>query len=146
MIFIISLLILYQCPFGLLFISTILYKTIKNTKGLCQCPFGLLFISTYEDKLPTNELIKVSMPIRASLHFHIRILPWRCCSHSCVNAHSGFSSFPPFGIWCRVDESSLCQCPFGLLFISTITLTISLKTLVLCQCPFGLLFISTWSY
>ena len=37
----------------------------------------------------------------------------------------------------------MCQCPFGLLFISTEEKISETLDEIMCQCPFGLLFIST---
>ena len=45
-----------------------------TTERLCQCPFGLLFISTKASKKGKLFLKSVSMPIRASLHFHSTLL------------------------------------------------------------------------
>ena len=84
------------------------------------------------------------MPIRASLHFHMNTKVHTIQTCHCVNAHSGFSSFPLDGAelmtvdlqvsmpiraslhfhfhnYCCGNFSRWrCQCPFGLLFISTL--------------------------
>ena len=112
--------LLCQCPFGLLFISTDnAFDVVPQVQYVCQCPFGLLFISTVLSDRYVPQTGDVSMPIRASLHFHwttmraerssinlcqcpfglLFISTMVCmgafrCTHSCVNAHSGFSSFP----------------------------------------------------
>ena len=107
-----------QCPFGLLFISTRPLLLYSEENRMCQCPFGLLFISTAQRKEAIMMDSSVSMPIRASLHFHntgaiYRLIldnhvsmPIRAflhfylkngvCFHGgngCVNALLGFPSF-----------------------------------------------------
>ena len=110
--------ILCQCPFGLLFISTMDKEDTVNALLLCQCPFGLLFISTHTtfdkqyasagcvnahsgfssfprrySKRATSKCGFVSMPIRAFLHFYLKN---GVCFHGgngCVNALLGFPSF-----------------------------------------------------
>ena len=59
------------------------------------------------------------MPIRASLHFHKINPDPEIESVYSVNAHSGFSSFPRKRSWKKSCNHVMCQCPFGLLFIST---------------------------
>ena len=56
---------------------------------------------------------------------------------------SGFSSFLRVSYSAEKRIFCMCQCPFGLLFISTTFQMCSGMQKVLCQCPFGLLFIST---
>ena len=61
---------------------------------MCQCPFGLLFISTRKINSRKYSDCFVSMPIRASLHFHGMGKLEDFNTDIRVNAHSGFSSFP----------------------------------------------------
>ena len=86
----------YQCPFRFLFIST--------DKSWCSCWFtgsvsipirASLHFHNGSKKIAIPTFC-VSMPIRASLHFHIAelILSSIIVPTICVNAHSGFSSFP----------------------------------------------------
>ena len=105
----------------------------------CQCPFGLLFISTIFGKAFFAGVSVVSMPIRASLHFHFyneEVYFFRSVCQC------------PFGLLFISTEPEpkpepMCQCPFGLLFISTRPLLLYSEENRMCQCPFGLLFIST---
>ena len=83
------------------------------------------------------------LPFRASLHFYvnknggysIRILvsiPIRASLHFYMTAEQATE---------KIQE--VCQCPFGLFFISTDVIEEVPEGTTECQCPFGLLFIST---
>ena len=109
-----------QCPFGLLFISTkITFQKSKND-DVCQCPFGLLFISTFICSLQDDKNFK-SVNAHSGFSSFPRVGKSGCVDAylNSVNAHSGFSSFPRKEIPIPTDCKIMCQCPFGLLFIST---------------------------
>ena len=122
---------LYQCPFGLLFISTMTCRLKKWQKKLC---------------------VNAHSGFSSFPHDHYYFIRRKT---GCVNAHSGFSSFPPWrcitpiAIFSRsVQEQVLhrCQCPSGLSFISTGPFSFLYLYLLMCQCPSGLSFISTGDY
>ena len=136
---------LCQCPFGLLFISTCAGKTIKMSKKDCVNAHSGF------SSFPLSRRIQNSTErVCVNAHSGFSSFPLWFCNRNrriCwgVNAHSGFSSFPQnILVW------NYCYEQVSMPIRASLHFHIPPEQFgdneeYECQCPFGLLFISTWN-